>query len=66
MSFSRSVVHLRFDLLEVIFCVFRQICSFGEVLPKETISVFVCPALPWAMRVAEIHLATSVFSDLMM
>ena len=43
-----------------------EIRSFGEVLPQQSIGVLVGSPLPGTLRVAEVHLQTSVNCELCM
>src|SRR5271166_2279142 len=40
---------------QVVRAVRAEICSFWKILTQEAIRVFVCAALPWALRIAEVH-----------
>lgn len=54
------------DCAQLIDTVLTEICAFGKVLPQQAISVFVAPALPGALRVAEIDFQTRVDLELRM
>ena len=51
---SRSAVQCNCDCFQIFRCMFAQICTFREVLPKKAVGVLVSAALPRAVRVTEI------------
>src|SRR5215469_1180046 len=53
---ARSLVQEQRELVELRLAEHRDVCTLWHVLPQEPIGVFVRPALPGALGVAEIDL----------
>jgi hypothetical protein len=52
---SRAVVQLSGYGIQASGTVYTQVVPTWEVLTEKAVGVLVAPALPWAMRVAEVH-----------
>ena len=61
--FSWSIVGALGDFVEVFLRVNAQIDTLGQVLPDETIDVFVCRAQPGTVRITETDLDFQLVSQ---
>ena len=55
-SFPRPLIELQSDDVELCLGVLREIRTFGEVLPQQSVGILVGAALPGTLRIAEVHL----------
>ena len=46
-------VQLVWNSIQLLLAIYGQICAFGQILANQAIGILVTPALPQAMRVAE-------------
>ncbi|KJZ32864.1 hypothetical protein TW83_01025 [Paracoccus sp. S4493] len=53
-GFARTSVERSCNSFEIIRTVQAKIGSLREVLAQQAIGVFICAALPWAVRIAEV------------
>ena len=54
-AFSGSHVDFVGNEIDLLLAVARQIGALGQVLADQSVGVFIGAALPWAVRVAEVH-----------
>lgn len=55
-ALSQSRIEAQSDLVELGLTADRQVGALGQVLTQQAVGVFVATALPWTVRVGEIHL----------
>ena len=55
MGSARSVVEAVGDGIELVLTVDREVGALGQVLAQQPVGVLAGAALPWAVRVAEVH-----------
>src|SRR5438309_5739672 len=55
-SCTRAAVQTVGDGVEFVLTVDRKVRAFGQILSQQSVGVFAGTPLPWAVRVAEVHL----------
>jgi hypothetical protein len=65
MDFSWSGIEFEGDVIQVILGEAGQVGSLGQVLAQQAVGVFVRSALPWAVRIGEVHLDAGALGQLL-
>ena len=65
-SGARPTVQTVSNGVKFVLTVDRKVGAFGQILAQQSVGVFTSAALPWAVRVAEVHLHTGGGGELCM
>src|SRR6202051_5409291 len=66
MGSARSAVEAVGDGIEFVLTVDREVSTLGQILPQQPVGVLAGTALPWTVRIAEVHAHAGGGAELMM
>src|SRR6202049_4745744 len=66
MGSARSAVGAVGDGIEFVLTVNREVSTLGQILPQQPVGVLAGTALPWTVRIAEVHAHAGGGAELLM